>query len=48
MNDRALARRVEDELCAQGLQRVLLDPHVLQQLAGLLLAQTRKPNKPPT
>jgi hypothetical protein len=44
MNDRALARRVEDELLAQGLQRVLVDPQVLRQLAGLL--QSRSPNKP--
>jgi hypothetical protein len=37
MDDRALARRVEDELRAQGLLRVLVDPTVVQQLAGLLL-----------
>jgi hypothetical protein len=37
MNDRALARRVEDELRAQGLRRVLVDPTVLRQLASLLL-----------
>jgi hypothetical protein len=37
MNDRALARRVEDERRAQGLQRVLVDPTVLRQLASLLL-----------
>jgi hypothetical protein len=37
MNDRALARRVEDELRAQGLRRGLVDPTVLRQLASLLL-----------
>ena len=37
MDDRALGRRVEDELRAQGLRRVLVDPTVLRQLAGLLL-----------
>jgi hypothetical protein len=37
MDDRALARRVEDELRAQGLRRVLGDPTVIRQLAGLLL-----------
>lgn len=37
MDDRALARRVEDELRAQGLLRVLVDPTVVRQLAGLLL-----------
>lgn len=41
MNDRALARRVEDELRAQGLQRVLVDPQVLRQLAGLLQPRSR-------
>jgi len=37
MDDPALARRVEHELRAQGLRRVLVDPTVLRQLAGLLL-----------
>lgn len=37
MGDPALARRVEGELRAQGLRRVLVDPTVLRQLAGLLL-----------
>jgi hypothetical protein len=37
MDDRALGRRVEDELRAQGLRRVLVDPTVLRQLASLLL-----------
>ena len=37
MSDPALARRVEGELRAQGLRRVLVDPTVLRQLAGLLL-----------
>jgi hypothetical protein len=37
MDDSGLARRVEHELRAQGLQRVLVDPTVLRQLAGLLL-----------
>ena len=37
MDDPALARRVEDELRAQGLRRVLVDPTVLRQLADLLL-----------
>jgi hypothetical protein len=37
MDDPALARRVEDELRAQGLRRGLVDPTMLQQLAGLLL-----------
>jgi hypothetical protein len=37
MGDPALARRVEGELRAQGLRRVLVDPTVLRQLASLLL-----------
>jgi hypothetical protein len=37
MGDPALARRVEEELRAQGLRRVLVDPTVLRQLADLLL-----------
>jgi hypothetical protein len=37
MDDPALARRIEGELRAQGLQRVLVDPTVLRQLASLLL-----------
>jgi hypothetical protein len=37
MDNPALARRVEDELRAQGLRRGLVDPTVLRQLAGLLL-----------
>jgi hypothetical protein len=37
MDDPGLARRVEYELRTQGLRRVLVDPTVLRQLAGLLV-----------
>jgi hypothetical protein len=42
MDDRALARRVEDELRAQGLRRELVDPTVRRQLAGLLLGANQE------